>query len=527
MPARFPAIYVNIIDILEPTLRLAFLADRKKTISSGNGALRTAIAVGDRKLPEQLLKFISVAQKRPEKRDANARRADWGEVYQDFAEAGAKTQASRCSQCGVPFCQIHCPVQNNIPDWLMLTASGRLEEAYEVSSATNNFPEICGRICPQDRLCEGNCVIEKGFESVTIGAIERHITDTAFEQGWVKPVVPTVELPESVGIIGAGPGGLAAAEMLRHRGYQVHVYDRYDRVGGLLIYGIPNFKLEKEIVNRRAQLLVDSGVTFHLGFEVGVDASLEDLRKRHEAVLIATGAYAVRDIKVPGVGLDNVHQALDYLTASNRKGLGDAVPAYDDGTLDANGRDVVVIGGGDTAMDCVRTAIRQNARSVKCLYRRDRENMPGSMQEVAHAEEEGVDFVWLSAPEAFLGDRAVDGVRVERIHLGVADSSGRQTPQPIEGSAHTVPANMVIRALGFDPEDLPVLFNAPELETTRWGSLLIDWATMMTSMSGVFAAGDIVRGASLVVWAIKDGRDAAASIHRYINARQQTLAAAS
>jgi glutamate synthase (NADPH/NADH) small chain len=491
------------------------------------GTLRTQAAVGDRKLPEQLLKFISVAQKRPDKRDATARRADWGEVYQDFAEAGAKTQASRCSQCGVPFCQIHCPVQNNIPDWLMLTASGRLEEAYEVSSATNNFPEICGRICPQDRLCEGNCVIEKGFESVTIGAIERHITDTAFEQGWVKPVVPAVELPETIGIIGAGPGGLAAAEMLRHRGYQVHVYDRYDRVGGLLIYGIPNFKLEKEIVNRRAQLLVDSGVTFHLGFEVGVDASLDDLRKRHEAVLIATGAYGVRDIKVPGVGLDNVHQALDYLTASNRKGLGDAVPAYDDGTLDANGRDVVVIGGGDTAMDCVRTAIRQNARSVKCLYRRDRENMPGSMQEVTHAEEEGVDFVWLSAPKAFLGDRAVDGVRVERIHLGVADSSGRQTPQPIEGSAHTVPANMVIRALGFDPEDLPVLFNAPELETTRWGSLLIDWATMMTSMSGVFAAGDIVRGASLVVWAIKDGRDAAASIHRYINARQQTLAAAS
>ncbi len=473
----------------------------------------------------EMLRFVDLAQQEPDKRSPGVRRADWGEVYEDFEPARAADQAARCSQCGVPFCQIHCPVSNNIPDWLMLTAEGRLEEAYEVSAATNNMPEICGRICPQDRLCEGNCVIEKGFESVTIGAVERHITDTAFRAGWVKPPKPRVERRESVGIIGAGPGGMTAAEELRRRGYRVHVYDRYDRIGGLLIYGIPNFKLEKEIVQRRADLLIEGGVQFHLDFEVGRECSLADLRAEHDAVLIATGAYKARDIKVPGIGLGNVFQAMAYLMASNRKGLGDEVPTFDDGTLDARGKNVVVIGGGDTAMDCVRTAVRQGARSVRCLYRRDRANMPGSMQEVRHAEEEGVEFVWLSAPEAFLGDGAVSGVRAVRIHLGVADAGGRQTPQPIPGSSYAVDADLAIKALGFDPEDLPQLFGAPDLKTTRWGTILIDWRTMMSSLDGVFAVGDIVRGASLVVWAIKDGRDAAVSIDRYIQRKAVDIAA--
>ena len=254
----------------------------------------------------------------------------------------------------------------------------------------------------------------------------------------------------------------------------------------------------------------------HLNVEVGRDCSLAELRTRHDAVVIATGAYKARDMSVPGIGLGNIFQAMDYLTASNRKGLGDEVPAFDDGTLDAEGKNVVVVGGGDTAMDCVRTAVRQGARSVRCLYRRDRANMPGSMQEVTHAEEEGVEFVWLSAPEAVLGNTDVEGVRAARIHLGVSDASGRQTPQPIPGSSYSVDADLLIKALGFDPEDLPTLFGEPGIETTRWGTLLIDWRTMMTSLDGVFAIGDIVRGASLVVWAIKDGRDAAASIHRYI-----------
>jgi len=468
---------------------------------------------------DSMLKFVGTAKRMPDKRPAGERAGDFGEIYAEFDAAAAREQAGRCSQCGVPFCQVHCPLHNNIPDWLMLTAEGRLEEAYEVASATNNFPEICGRICPQDRLCEGNCVIEKGFESVTIGSVEKYITETAFANGWVKPVVPPRERPESVGIIGGGPAGLAAAEQLRRRGYQVHVYDRYDRMGGLLIYGIPNFKLEKDVVTRRTDLLGQSGIVYHPDTEIGVTVGLAELRARHDAVLIATGVYKPRDMMCPGIGLDGIHAALDYLTASNRKGLGDAVPAFDDGTLNAAGKRVVVIGGGDTAMDCVRTAVRQGAVSVKCLYRRDRANMPGSQREVANAEDEGVDFQWLSAPEAFLGDRRVSGVRCHRMRLGVPDATGRQTPQPLEESSYVLDCDMAITALGFDPEDLPTLFGAAGLEVSRWGTVRIDFRTMMTSLDGVFAAGDIVRGASLVVWAVRDGRDAADRIHAHIAAK--------
>lgn len=473
-------------------------------------------------MPRKTLRFVDLDQQMPEKRDAEARRRDFQEIYARFDPEHAGDQAGRCSQCGVPFCQVHCPLHNNIPDWLMLTAEGRLQEAYEVSQATNNMPEVCGRICPQDRLCEGNCVIEQaGHGTVTIGAVETYITETAWDQGWVKPVKPRRELTHEVGVIGAGPAGLAAAEQLRRKGYQVHVYDRYDRVGGLLIYGIPNFKLEKYVVERRARLLYDSGVHFHLNFEVGRDATLEELRERHDAVLIATGVYKARDVKVPGVGLDNVFPALDYLVASNRKGLGDDVPTFDDGTLNAEGKRVVVIGGGDTAMDCVRTAVRQGATSVKCLYRRDRRNMPGSQREVANAEEEGVEFVWLSAPQAFLGDTTVNGVRAARVHLGVPDATGRQAPKVLKDSDYDVEADVVIKALGFDPEDLPTLFGAPELATTRWGTVKIDFESMMTNLDGVFAAGDIARGASLVVWAIRDGRDAAERIDGYIKGKAQ------
>jgi glutamate synthase (NADPH/NADH) small chain len=480
-------------------------------------------------MAERMLKFVDLEQRLPPKRPVAERRSDFGEIFREFEPARAREQASRCSQCGVPFCQVHCPLSNNIPDWLKLTAEGRLEEAYEVAASTNTFPEVCGRICPQDRLCEGNCVIEKGFESVTIGQVEKYITDTAWERGWVRPPKPVRgERDSSIGIIGAGPAGLAAAEQLRLRGHAVHVYDRYDRVGGLMIYGIPNFKLEKAVVLRRWRLFEEAGVSFHLNVEVGRDVSLAELRARHDAVLIATGVYRARDIQAPGSGLANIVAALDYLTASNRINLGDKVKAFADGTLNAAGRQVVVIGGGDTAMDCVRTAVRQGAKSVKCLYRRDRANMPGSMREVKHAEEEGVEFVWLSAPQAFLGDRAVTGVRAERMHLGLPDATGRQQVAPIEGSSYTLKADLVIKALGFDPEDLPAMFNETSLAVSRWGTLKIDHRTMMTSLDGVFAAGDIVRGASLVVWAIRDGRDAAAAMHRYVlnKARAGTAMAA-
>ena len=469
----------------------------------------------------KMLQFVNQAKAMPEKRKAKDRVADFDEIYSDFNVASAEEQASRCSQCGVPFCQVNCPLHNNIPDWLMLTAENRLQEAYELSSATNTFPEICGRICPQDRLCEGNCVIEKGFESVTIGAVEKHITETAFEEGWVKPIEVAEENGLSAGIIGAGPAGLAAADVLRRKGYHVTVYDRYDRVGGLLIYGIPGFKLEKEVVLRRAELLTAGGIDFVLNCEIGRDISFADLRAKHDAVLIATGVYKARDIKVPGIGLDGVVPALDFLTASNRKSLGDEVAEFDSGMLNAENKNVVVIGGGDTAMDCVRTAIRQKANSVTCLYRRDKANMPGSQREVENAEEEGVNFQWLSAPHALLGDGSVQAVRARRIHLGQPDETGRQVPQVIENSDFDVEADLVIKALGFDPEDLPTLFDQPELGVSKWGTVQINWKTMMTSAEGVFAAGDIVRGASLVVWGIRDGRDAAEQMDRYIQAVQR------
>ena len=478
-----------------------------------------------------MLKFVQIGRDMPAKRDAGARREDFNEIYAEYAEAKAKEQSSRCSQCGVPYCQTHCPLHNNIPDWLRLTAEGRLREAYDLSQATNTFPEICGRICPQDRLCEGNCVIEQsGHGTVTIGSVEKYITDTAWENGWVLPIKPAQERPESVGIVGAGPGGLAAADVLRRAGVQVTIYDRYDRAGGLLTYGIPGFKLEKDVVMRRNEQLAQGGVDFRLNCTVGMDIGFEDIRATHDAVVIATGVYKTRDLQVPGSAADGIVDAIDFLTASNRKSFGDAVPAFDSGALNASGKRVVVIGGGDTAMDCVRTSVRQGATSVKCLYRRDRANMPGSQREVQNAEEEGVIFEWLSAPKGFVSDlRVTDanvqdkptghvrGVTVQKMRLGAPDATGRQAPELIEASDYVEDADLVIKALGFEPEDLPHLWGEPELDVTRWGTIRADFTTGATAMPGVYAVGDIVRGASLVVWAIKDGRDAAQAILAQLN----------
>ena len=468
-------------------------------------------------MSDKMLKFVKIGQQTPPKRDVGSRKEDFKEIYDEFINRKAQEQSSRCSQCGVPFCQVHCPLSNNIPDWLKLTAEGRLKEAYELSQSTNNMPEVCGRICPQDRLCEGNCVIEQsGHGTVTIGSMEKYITDNAWEQGWVKPIKVRFEKKQSVGIIGAGPAGLAAAEQLRREGYKITVYDRYDRAGGLLIYGIPNFKLEKNVVERRTKLLKDGGIVFVQNFEIGKDSTLEQLRKKHDAILIATGVYKPREINLPGNDLDNIFPAMEFLTASNKKGLGDKVELFDKGTLNAEGKDVVVIGGGDTAMDCVRTSIRQKAKSVKCLYRRDKENMPGSAREVANAEEEGVEFVWLSSPKEFKGKNKIENLIVDQIKLGEPDDSGRRRPEIKHGSEFQIKADMVIKALGFDPENLPLLFDAQELQVTKWGTIKADFDTMETNLKGVFAAGDIVRGASLVVWAIKDGRDAAISMKTYL-----------
>ncbi|WP_323761961.1 NAD(P)-dependent oxidoreductase [Maricaulis sp.] len=472
-----------------------------------------------------MLRFVDIDQTYPEKRAETERRKDFNEIYRGFATEAAAGQASRCSQCGVPFCQSGCPLQNNIPDWLMLAGEDRLKEAYAASAATSTMPEICGRICPQDRLCEGSCVVEKSKHgAVTIGAVEQYITDTAWKEGWVEPLKVGIERGQSVAVIGSGPAGLAAAERLRESGFAVTVYERADRAGGLLMYGIPGFKLEKHVVQRRLDRLEQGGVVFKLNFEVGRDASLADIRAEHHAVLLATGVYKARALTCPGSG-DGVLAALDYLTRSNRDDLGD--PVANIPTLDAKGKRVVVVGGGDTAMDCVRTAIRQGARSVTCLYRRDRANMPGSAREVRHAEEEGVDFEWLSAPLAVLtkGD-AISAVRVQGMRLGAPDVSGRRAPEADPGRTWDIEADMVISALGFTPEDLPDHFDAPYLSVHHDGRVEADPDTRMTSLDGVFVAGDLHRGASLVVWAIKDGLDAARSIISYLDNRMRVLGAA-
>ena len=475
---------------------------------------------------QPMLKFVNFERQMPEKRIAGIRNKDFLEIYSEFAGIKAEEQASRCSQCGVPYCQSHCPLHNNIPDWLKLTAEGRLQEAYEASQATNTFPEICGRICPQDRLCEGNCVIEQsGHETVTIGALEKYITDTAWEEGWVKVNKPTNSIDRSVGIIGAGPGGLAAADILRQEGLEVTIYDRYDRAGGLLTYGIPGFKLEKDIVMRRNEQLEKSGVKFVLNTNVGVDITFDEIREKHDFVILATGVYKARELDIPNASLNGKLAALDYLTASNKLSFGDRVKEFEAGGYNADGKKVVVIGGGDTAMDCVRTAVRQGATSVKCLYRRDRANMPGSQREVQNAEEEGVIFEWLTSPKSLSNNLKINdlsnfdvqegdlkGIIVTKMRLGDPDATGRRTPEEITGSEYFEEADLVIEALGFEPEDLPTLWDQPELPVSRWGTIKVEYGTGKTNLENVYAVGDIVRGASLVVWAIKDGREAANAI---------------
>ena len=473
-------------------------------------------------MSEKMLKFVKIDKQTPPKREIFERKVDFNEIYKEYINNTAKQQSSRCSQCGVPFCQVHCPLSNNIPDWLKLTAEGRLEEAYQLSQSTNNMPEICGRICPQDKLCEGNCVIEQsGHGTVTIGSIEKFLTENAWSNGWIKPLNVNKEKNQSIGIIGAGPAGLACGEELRKKGYQITIYDRYDRSGGLMIYGIPNFKLEKFVVERRTNLLKKSGIKFIQNYEVGKNATLKELRKKHDAILIATGVYKPREVDIPGKKLGNIFPALEFLTASNKKGLGDKVQMFDNGILNSEGKNVVVIGGGDTAMDCVRTSIRQNAKSVKCLYRRDKKNMPGSAREVFNAEEEGVEFIWLSNPKEFKGNNKIETITVNKMKLGEPDESVRRKPVIKENFEFEIKADMVIKALGFDPEELPKLFNEEKLQLTKWGTIETNFDTMETNIPGVFAAGDIIRGASLVVWAIKDGREAAINIENYLELKQK------
>lgn len=475
-----------------------------------------------------MLEFTYRNPARPARRDAVQRAQDFAEIDGAMPQKAGAEQAARCAQCGIPFCQSACPVANNIPDWLRLSAEGHMRAAYELSAATNSMPEICGRICPQDRLCEGDCVIEQsGHGAVTIGAVEKFITETAWENGWVEDIKPEMEHDGSVGVIGAGPGGMTIAEKCREQGWQVTIYDRYDRAGGLLVYGIPNFKLDKKIVQRRVDRLKRSGVKFEMNTQIGSDLSLAELRAQHDAIVIATGVYQARSLDIPGADARGVVKALPFLTLATRRLLGDEIAPGD--FISAEGKNIVVIGGGDTAMDCVRTSIRQGARSVTCLYRRDEANMPGSVREREYAQAEGVKFEYLAAPRA-IKVRASKAVSViaQRMQLGKPDQSGRARPELIPNSDFELPADLVIEALGFEPENLPNLFGEPDLPVTQYGTIRLSQPTKFaTNMEGVYAIGDIVNGASLVVWAVHDGIKAASAIHHYICEKQLQHAALS
>ena len=461
-----------------------------------------------------MLEFHKKKSKNPSKTEPEKRIKDFQEIYSQFDRNDSIEQSSRCSQCGIPYCQIHCPLNNNIPDWLRYIAEGRLEEAYQVSASTNAFPEVCGRVCPQDRLCEGNCVVEQaGFGAITIGNLEKYLTEIAWEKGWVKNLSSQNQYKQKVAIIGSGPAGMAASAYLIQNGYKVDVYEKNDRAGGLMIYGIPNFKLDKKIVERRTEWLTDSGVVFNLNTEVGKNISFQDLEKDYDAILIATGVYKARQLDIDTSSVNNSIPALEFLIESNRTGLGDT-PSKNK-YLTAKDKHVVVIGGGDTAMDCVRTAIRQQAKEVTCLYRRNKENMPGSAREVLNAEQEGIKFNWLSVPSKIISDSATATSMTYKVAtLGEVDESGRRKPIDT-GVEKQIKSDLIIQALGFEPEDLNQNFNT-NIELTSWKTVKVDFKKFQTSNPKIFAAGDIVRGASLVVWAIHDGREVAKSIHNFL-----------
>ncbi len=461
-----------------------------------------------------MLEFHKKKSKNPSKTEPEKRIKDFQEIYSQFDKNDSVEQSSRCSQCGIPYCQIHCPLNNNIPDWLRYIAEGRLEEAYQVSASTNAFPEVCGRVCPQDRLCEGNCVVEQaGFGAITIGNLEKYLTEIAWEKGWVKNLSSQNQHKQRVAIIGSGPAGMAASAYLTQNGYQVEVFEKNDRAGGLMIYGIPNFKLDKKIVERRTEWLTESGVTFNLNMEVGKNISFQDLEKDYDAILIATGVYKARQLDIDTSSVNNSIPALDFLIESNRTGLGDS-PSKNK-YLTAKDKHVVVIGGGDTAMDCVRTAIRQQAKEVTCLYRRNKENMPGSAREVLNAEQEGIKFNWLSVPSKIITDSSTATNMTYKVAtLGEVDESGRRKPIDT-GVEKQIKSDLIIQALGFEPEDLNNNFKT-NIELTSWKTVKVDFKKFQTSNPKIFAAGDIVRGASLVVWAIHDGREVAKSIHNFL-----------
>ncbi|QOC21937.1 FAD-dependent oxidoreductase [Wenzhouxiangella sp. AB-CW3] len=458
------------------------------------------------------LHFLESPRRDPEVLSVPIRVRGWDEIYGGYDADGAADQSARCINCGNPYCEWECPVHNYIPDWLRLARQGRLFEAAELCHQTNTLPEICGRICPQDRLCEGACTLNDGLGAVTIGSVEKWITDEAFRQGWRPDLSKVQPTGKRVAVIGAGPAGLGAADILVRNGVEAHVFDKYPRIGGLLTYGIPPFKLDKQVVETRREILEGMGVKFHLGTEIGRDIEFEQLLADYDAVFVGMGTYKYVTGNLPGSDKDGVIESLPYLIGNIGQVLREPMDGF--GYINLEGKRVVVLGGGDTAMDCVRTAIRQGAFSVTCAYRRDEENMPGSRREVQNAKEEGVEFLFNRQPVEIVGENGAEGVKVVRTELGPPDEAGRRRPEPVEGSEETLPADAVVIAFGFRPNPPDWLLSAG-VETHEDGRLKVGengHSAYQTSHEKIFAGGDMVRGADLVVTAVYEGREAARSL---------------
>lgn len=460
------------------------------------------------------MQFLDLPRQDPEKTPATIRVKEFNEIYGQFSPESASQQADRCLACGNPYCEWKCPVHNYIPNWLKLIAEGNIVEAAEMSHKTNSLPEICGRVCPQDRLCEGACTLNDGFGAVTIGAIERYISDTAMAQGWKPDLSAVKQTDKRVAIVGAGPAGLGCADILARNGVKAVVFDRYEEIGGLLTFGIPPFKLEKQIVAKRREILEGMGVEFKLNTDIGTDIPFQQLLDEYDSVFLGMGTYTYMKGGFPGEDLKGVHEALPFLISNINREMG--FEKSPDEFINMAGRRVVVLGGGDTAMDCNRTSIRQGAESVTCAYRRDEENMPGSRREVMNAKEEGVEFLWNRQPVEIVGTEFVEGVKVVTTQLGEPDERGRRRPVPVPGSEAIIPADDVIIAFGFRPSPAPWFDEFTIKQDDRGRVKTTDKFAFQTTNPKVFAGGDMVRGSDLVVTAVFEGRQAAEGILDYL-----------